>query len=111
MSVCEKGWAKMPALHLEPRHRTIVEDILRRHVPERAVWAFGSRATGLHLKPFSDLDLAIAGQFKPGERMALLDAFDESLLPIKVDIVELEFVTPDFRQRIEKDLLPLQNGR
>ena len=49
-------------LDLEPRHFAMVLDILRRRVPERSVWAYGSRATGRHLKRFSDLDLAVEGK-------------------------------------------------
>ena len=101
---------RVPTIYLEPRHLRLVEDILQRHASGRTVWVFGSRATGKLLKPFSDLDLAVEGRFNVGERIRLLDAFDESLLPIKVDIVELELTTPEFRERIERDFVPLQRA-
>lgn len=36
----------------------IVDAILTEHVPDAAVWAFGSRVTG-RARPYSDLDLVI----------------------------------------------------
>ena len=47
-------------LDLRPDHRAIVREILQRHVPDRKVLAFGSRATWT-AKDYSDLDLAILG--------------------------------------------------
>lgn len=35
-----------PPLDLTPEQWRIVREILRRHVPDRAVWAFGSRVKG-----------------------------------------------------------------
>ena len=49
-------------MHLTPQERAGVLDILRRHLPGRTVWAFGSRVHGRRLKPFSDLDLAVIGE-------------------------------------------------
>ena len=85
----------------------MVQDILRAHVPGRAVWVFGSRATGIRLKQFSDLDIAIDGDLSLAETGALAEAFDESLLPMKVDIVAMQGVSAEFAQRIKADLVPL----
>ena len=46
----------MTTLDVEPRHLDTVRTILRRHVPEYEVRAFGSRVHGRPRK-FSDLDL------------------------------------------------------
>ncbi|MGF1640346.1 MAG: nucleotidyltransferase domain-containing protein, partial [Rhodospirillales bacterium] len=78
-----------PAIDVRPDHWKIVRRILRRHVPERDVWAFGSRVTGA-AKPHSDLDLAIIGD-RPlplAASAALAEAFSDSDLPWKVDIVD-----------------------
>jgi predicted nucleotidyltransferase len=98
----------MADLHLEPRHLAIVQEILRRHIPDRSVWAFGSRASGRLLRKYSDLDLAVEGELEWGTAGCLRDDFDECLLPIKVDIVELGSVDPSFRTRIEKDFVVVQ---
>ena len=99
------------SLHLSPDHLEIVRSILRREVPGIRVWAFGSRATGYLVKRFSDLDLAVEGGLTWDQRARLVEAFDESLLPIKVDLVETELLTPEFRERIAKDFVPVQPGQ
>ena len=88
-------------IEMEPRHRAIVAGILRRHVPGREVWVFGSRAAG-RSRPYSDLDLAIGGDTPlPLSVMAALsDAFENSLLPFKVDVVDWATASDSFRQII-----------
>lgn len=87
---------------------TLVANILAEHTSTRSVWAFGSRATGLRVKRFSDLDLAISGRLDLAERSALTEAFDNALINFKVDVVEVDQLDPDFRQRIERDFLLLK---
>jgi predicted nucleotidyltransferase len=83
----------------------IVTRILDGYVAGRSVWAFGSRATGRHLKRFSDLDLAVEGTLTWVERAGLSEAFDESLVSFKVEVVELGMVDADFKGRVEKDFV------
>lgn len=88
-------------IDLEERHLRQVRDILREHVPDCEVWVFGSRA-GKRAKPFSDLDLAIVSPAGVAVRpVALLaGAFEDSDLPIKVDVVDWLSANPTFRERI-----------
>jgi nucleotidyltransferase substrate binding protein (TIGR01987 family) len=96
-------------LHLPEQEFELVRAILKEHIPGKAVWVFGSRATGGRmLKRFSDLDLAVEGKLTWPERAALAEAFDESLLPVKVDVVEQGLVEADFWERIEKDFVVVQ---
>ena len=87
----------------------IVLGLLSEYVPGRPVWAFGSRTFG-RAKRRSDLDLAVGGteRLPAGVRSDLADAFDESDLPIEVDVIDLHDITPSFRKRIEPDFVPLQ---
>lgn len=98
-------------LQISPREWNLVAAILAQHIPGRTVWAFGSRATGLRVKRFSDLDLALEGRLISAERAGLFDAFDEAPINFKVDIVEMDLIDADFRRRIEKDFLLLQEGQ
>lgn len=93
-----------PPIDILPEHWIIVRDILRKHVPQYTVWAFGSRARG-GAKPFSDLDLAIlTEQPLPLEvSAALAEDFSESDLPYKVDLVDWATTGESFRQIIERD--------
>jgi len=87
----------------------IVRRLLAAHVPGRPVWAFGSRTFG-RARRRSDLDLAVGGDapLLLAERAELNYAFEESDLPIEVDVVDLNEITPEFRKRIEPDFFPLQ---
>jgi predicted nucleotidyltransferase len=95
---------------MTPRQWEQVRFILDRYLRDHSVWAFGSRATGKRLKQYSDLDLAVSGSLTSRQRSDITDAFDESLLPFKVDVVELDAVDPGFRNRILPDLVPLTDA-
>ena len=73
------------------------------------MWAFGSRVTGT-AKKFSDLDLAILGGAPlPIDVMALLaEAFSESHLPFKVEVVDWAITSPSFRKFIEEQHVVVQ---
>ena len=53
---------KWPAgtLHLLARHRAMLEALLKEHLPEVEVWAYGSRVNG-QSHDGSDLDLVLHG--------------------------------------------------
>ncbi len=90
------------SIDLEPRLLRQVRMILREQVPECEVWVFGSRVGPASAKRFSDLDLAVVSAVAlPTRRLALLaNAFEESDLPIKVDVVDWQSTSPLFRRRI-----------
>jgi predicted nucleotidyltransferase len=99
-------------LELRPGELELVRGILQRHVPEREVWAFGSRVQG-NAKPFSDLDLAVLGE-QPLElsmQAELAEEFSESDLPFKVDIVDWATTSERFRQIIRKEYVVLQEQK
>lgn len=100
---------KPPALDLRPGEWEIVRDLLRRHVPGREVWAFGSRVKGT-AKPYSDLDLAILGDqpLPLSARSDLAEAFTESDLPFKVDLVDWATTSARFRTVIEGERVVVQ---
>jgi predicted nucleotidyltransferase len=87
----------------------MVREILHRHVPDREVWAFGSRVHG-PVKKFSDLDLVIVGErpLDVSVQSALTEAFDESDLPFRVDVVDWASTGEAFREVMRKDHVVLQ---
>jgi predicted nucleotidyltransferase len=88
---------------VQPSELQTVRNILIRHVPEFEVWAFGSRVHGRHLKPHSDLDLAIMTN-DPLPLNLFLDlkaAFSESDLPYRVDLIDWATTQPVFRTIVE----------
>ena len=89
-----------------------VKRILLEHVPECEVRAFGSRVTG-RAKPWSDLDLALIGQQPLGfRRLGLLkEAFQESTLPFRVDVLDWHETSPSFQAIIDQRYTVLQTGQ
>ena len=87
---------------LSEKHRAIVDNILK-SVPY-SFYVFGSRVKGT-AKPFSDLDLAVEETLLMRERSLLETMFEESDLPFKVDLIELEKVDKEFVKNIKPDLV------
>lgn len=91
-------------IDLDPKQLALVKDILATHVPGVEVRAFGSRVNGKP-NPYSDLDLALVGE-APIDRQLLegvKDAFANSNLPIQVDVLDWNDISPSFRKVIEKN--------
>ncbi len=99
----------VPTVDLRPDHWDIVRNALRRHVPDREVVAFGSRATWT-AKDYSDLDLAIMGEEPLPLRTAsaLSEALGDSDLPFRVDIVDWARIDDSFREIILRDGVSVQ---
>lgn len=76
--------------------------LLAEREPDCEVIAFGSRVHG-KAKPYSDLDLAIRGaaRLSIARLAALKEAFEESELTIRVDILDWQVISPEFRAVIE----------
>jgi type I restriction enzyme S subunit len=91
------------SIDLEPYILCQVQEVLKQHVPDCEVWAFGSRVSG-RAKRFSDLDLAIVFPAPISvRRLALLaNAFEESNLPIKVDLLDLRAASPVIQNRVSE---------
>jgi predicted nucleotidyltransferase len=88
-----------------------VKNILKRYVPDSEVRAFGSRVTG-RVKPWSDLDLAVVGAEPMGwENVELLkEAFQESTLPFRVDVLDWHETSPSFQAIIAQKYAVVQAG-
>jgi type I restriction enzyme S subunit len=99
-------------IDLEPGDLASVRAILERHLPGREVRVFGSRVFG-KAKEFSDLDLAVMGEAPVGDAVLadLRDAFRESDLPFKVDILEWATTRESFRRIVERESIALRAER
>jgi len=86
-------------IDLNPKHFEIVQHILAKYVPKCEVRAFGSRVKWT-AKDYSDLDLAVVGS-KPltlRQTGQLAEAFEESNLPIRVDILDWHRISEEFKK-------------
>ena len=99
-------------LTIRPHWFALVQEILQRHVPDREVLAFGSRVTGDN-RPFSDLDIAIAGDAPLDETtlFRLQEALEESDLPINVDVVQLILAGPHINDAVAHNGVVIQTPR
>ena len=88
-------------LDLSPEYLEMVKAILAQHFPECEVRAYGSRVTG-NARKYSDLDISIVGEDKLDRHqlMDLRNAFDESDLPIRVDVHDWNNTSPSFQKII-----------
>lgn len=99
----------MSKIDVSPEDWLIIKAILQGFVPQKEVWAFGSRARWT-AKDYSDLDIVILGEEPLSEElfMDLEKNFTESDLPWKVDIVDWYNLDDDFKKIIEKDYVVIQ---
>jgi type I restriction enzyme, S subunit len=88
------------SIDITPAQRKIVVALLTRHIPGVTVWAYGSRVKWTS-RPDSDLDLiAFSTPEQRGEISALKEAFEESSLPFRIDVLVWDDVPDDFRKNI-----------
>lgn len=93
---------------IRPDHIDMVRQILQQHVPHAQVWVFGSRAKWT-ARDTSDLDLCISANAALSfEQMgALREAFENSNLPYKVDVVDWATTSEALRAIIDQSKVPL----
>lgn len=105
------GRDELPRIDISAEQWLIVRTILRRHLPGRNVCAFGSRAKGT-ARPYSDLDLAVMGDepISIATLASVKEAFSESNLPWRVDLVDWPSLSRSFRHIIERDHVLLQEA-
>lgn len=98
------------AIDLPEAQRNLVLAIIRRRLPHARVWVYGSRAKG-RARRYSDLDLMLddLGRPIPWSVIGNLDEdFDESDLPIIVELRDMAETDPKFLDRVRTDFLLLE---
>ncbi len=91
-------------IDLSSEQLELVRRILAEHAPTCEVRAFGSRIKQT-AKKWSDLDLAVVGsaQLEGHALYDLKEAFEESVLPIQVDVLDWHTISPEFQAVINED--------
>jgi DNA polymerase sigma len=99
------------ALHLPARYLQILLPLLRQHVPQAEVWAYGSRVTDDYYEA-SDLDLVVRNQAdltQPTDGIFdLQEALVESHIPIQVQVVDWARIPDSFHAEIEAGYVVVQ---
>ena len=94
-------------IDLTADQRRVVLKLIERHLPDTGVWAYGSRVQWTS-RSESDLDLVVfAGPDQSGQVADLREAFEESDLPFRVDVLMWQELNAPFRGEIDRDYVPL----
>jgi len=95
------GALETEMINMGPHQRLMIETILNHHIPNVEVRAFGSRVSG-NAKPYSDLDLVVRGSEKLPLAVLyrLRNEFEESDIPFRIDILDWNRLSPEFKHAI-----------
>ncbi len=97
-------------LHLQPRHRAKLEALLREHLPNVEVWAYGSRVTG-ESHDGSDLDLVLRGpncdEVDMDGLVDFTEAVEMSTIPFIVEARDWARIPKYFHETILKNYVVL----
>ena len=98
--------SKEKLIDLDKEQLGLLVAILKRHIPHKTIWAYGSRVTW-KAGETSDLDLAVF-DCDSTEIFDLREALEESDLLISVDVMDWESIPENFKENIRKKYVVLQ---
>lgn len=89
-------------------HLRVLLEQIELYVPTATVWAFGSRVKGTHL-PTSDLDLAVHCDKQTARKALpkLSDAFEETDLPFKVQVLDFNRLPTYMQENIKEKFVEI----
>jgi len=107
----EKSNQQTVFLHIDEKYLNLIKSIIKSvtELNNCPVYIYGSRAQGKSVK-YSDVDIAIdyhGEPFPDSIKINMLSLLENSLLPYKVDVIDINTVSPVFRAKIEKDFVRL----
>ena len=102
----------MPKVDISSRALSDIARVVAEHAPDRPIYIFGSRVTGL-AQPDSDLDLVIGGEpeLNWDQLSTIRCAIGDLRLPFAVDVLDLHEAKGIFRKRIEAEWVPLTEAQ
>ncbi len=95
-------------IQLEPSELAIIKTIVKQYLPGKEICIFGSRTTSTY-KPYSDVDLCVMGEepLTLRQMAELREAFSESRLSMRVDVVDWASTTSEFRSIIQSQAVKI----
>lgn len=103
----------MPVLEFPPQYLALLQQLLQAHVPDAEVWAYGSRVTG-GAHETSDLDIVLrnpADLSTSNDHFAdLVEALQDSMMPIVVEVHDWAHLPKVFYQEIEQAYVVIQEA-
>lgn len=98
----------MTKIDLEDKYIEFIKSTISKVLPNVDVYIFGSRVQGTSTK-FSDVDIALDGDFETSNLLRLKAVFQDSTFPYKVDIVDLKSLDENFKNIIKNDLYKIND--
>lgn len=94
-----------------PQELALVQQLIHTSFPDVEARVFGSRYKGT-VKPYSDLDIVLVGEQKLDwlQVSRLREAFAESKLPYRVDLLDWYAISPTFQQVIMQGYAVIQKN-
>ena len=98
----------METLDLEDRYKEFIINSILKIIPNVEIYVYGSRVKGTAVN-YSDVDIALkSGEEIPFDTVLKLKAFfSDSTFPYMVDIIDLNSISENFKNRIQKDLFKI----
>lgn len=96
-------------IDLEKRHIEKIIEVVNRIIPGFQVSVFGSRVKKGSWR-YSDIDILVSGEraLTSEERFMLRDEFDESDIPVIVDIIDRFEISDEFSNSIEDECVRIR---
>lgn len=90
-------------INLPEKDFKLVIKILRKYFKGTIVFFYGSRITE-NIKPYSDIDIAVKGieKFDLSAMNRAIEAFEESELNIRVDLLDYNSISEEFKMVIDR---------
>ncbi len=92
--------ANQPKIDIAPQYYEAILEILNMYLPNRLVWAYGSRVK-FSASKYSDLDL-VAFEATDLQIRDAIEAFEESILPYRVSLMSWETLPKEFQNNINE---------
>jgi predicted nucleotidyltransferase len=87
-------------IDISPEQKELILELIQTYLPNKTVWAFGSRVKG-KTRFSSDLDLVAFINPEDHEKIyELKEAFEESILPFRVDVLVWHQLSEAFKKII-----------
>lgn len=88
-------------MSIKKEYQKLLIDIIQKHIPNSKIYLFGSQATQTSTES-SDIYIALDAErpISLNIIMTILAEIDETIIPLKVDVVDLAGVNESFKKSI-----------
>ncbi len=95
---------------VKQKYQDLLVKIIQKYLPKSKIYLFGSQATN-KATDASDIDLALdnATPVPFNIMMSILAEIDETVIPVKIDLVDLNGVAESFKQVILREGIVWKN--